>query len=107
MKSIAVENLYEIWRNRDDENVLFLDMRNEDEYEELRLEGAELLPLPQLEFSEMDFSGLDYVFVFCFSGGRSARAVRFLSQKFPEVNFVNVEGGLRAWRDAGFDLIYA
>lgn len=105
MKSIEVEHLYEIWRNREGENVLFLDVRNADEFEELRLEGSELLPLPQLEFSEKNFSSFDYVFVFCFSGGRSERAVRFLSEKFPEVIFVNVVGGLRAWREAGLPVV--
>lgn len=73
-----------------------LDVRNQDEFDERRIEGSRLIPLPVLEqrFSELD-PGRDIV-VHCKSGGRSARAIQFLQTKgFTKLR--NLVGGIMAY----------
>jgi len=81
-----------------DESFLLLDVREPAEYERARIEGAELVPLGQLE------ARLDAlapwrerpVVVHCWTGGRSARACRLLQQHgFADV--WNLAGGIDAW----------
>ena len=67
---------------RDTPGALLLDVREEDEYRSGHLPGSKNLPLNMLPTL---FTGLGPkdtpVFVYCLSGGRSARAVSFLQRK--------------------------
>lgn len=77
----------------------FLDVRNEDEFEEDNL-GAKLIPLgglPDMLEDLEPWRGED-IYVHCRSGARSDRAKRYLiSQGFNKVH--NVLGGIMAYRD--------
>jgi len=71
-----------------------LDVRNQDEFDERRIDASHLIPLPVLadRFTELDPSR-DIV-VHCRSGMRSARAIQFLQSKgFTRLR--NLAGGLR------------
>lgn len=73
-----------------------LDVRNQDEFDERRIEGSVLIPLPVLaeRFGELDPAS-DIV-VHCKSGGRSARAIQFLQSKgFTRLR--NLVGGIMAY----------
>jgi molybdopterin/thiamine biosynthesis adenylyltransferase/rhodanese-related sulfurtransferase len=73
-----------------------LDVRNQDEYNQQRIEGSHLIPLPVLaeRFAELDPSR-DIV-VHCHSGGRSARAINFLQTKgFTKLR--NLVGGIEGY----------
>jgi molybdopterin/thiamine biosynthesis adenylyltransferase/rhodanese-related sulfurtransferase len=77
-------------------NVKVIDVREADEYEIAHVEGAQLLPLSQLQqrFTELDPNQQYYIH--CHHGGRSMRALQFLRQQgFKYLK--NVKGGIDAW----------
>ena len=78
---------------------LLVDVREMDEYVELRVEGSVFMPMSQLggRFSELPQD--QPLMLICLSGERSARATAFLTQQgFSDVS--NVEGGMMAWKHA-------
>jgi adenylyltransferase/sulfurtransferase len=83
------------------ENILLLDVRNHGEYEVARIDGAVLIPLPELEQG----TGLDkleqiigdkQLVVHCKSGVRSLKALNLIKEKTGRVGS-NVKGGILAW----------
>lgn len=74
-----------------------LDVREQEEYDALHLEGVTLLPLSELldRYTELDKAQPYYVI--CRSGKRSARACQFLEEQGYDVT--NVQGGLNALED--------
>ena len=80
------------------ERFLLLDVRNPDEWEVGRIEGARLLPLPELpaRLAELaDWKG-DRVVVHCRKGPRSEKACEILREAgFEDV--WNLDGGIEAW----------
>ena len=74
-----------------------LDIREQEEYDALHLEGVTLLPLSELldRYTELDKAQPYYVI--CRSGKRSARACQFLEEQGYDVT--NVQGGMNALED--------
>jgi len=84
-------------RERGDE-LLLLDVREPSEWETARIEGAQLLPLGELEarLSELDDWRERRVVIHCHHGGRSAHACGVLQAAgFGDV--ANLAGGIEAW----------
>ena len=73
-------------------------MREPDEFEKARIEGSVLVPLDRVE-EELDRLAewkARPVVVHCKTGGRSAKAVRLLTEfGFEQVE--NLAGGIEAW----------
>lgn len=81
---------------------LLLDVRNPDEWEEQRVPGVQLIPLPELPDRAAEVPRPDegsQLLVICRSGVRSAKAVTFLRAQ--GIDAVNVAGGTLAWVEAG------
>jgi rhodanese-related sulfurtransferase len=76
-----------------------LDVRQPQEYAEVHVPGAVLVPLDQLPDRLADVPEARPLFVICRSGARSAVAVRFLAAA--GVPATNVAGGTLAWISAG------
>jgi len=96
---ITVEELKERLDKGEDLN--FLDVREDYEYEEQNL-GAKLIPLGELpdRIDEIKAWKNSEVIVHCRSGARSGRAKSFMeSQGFTHVR--NVTGGLLAYNELG------
>ena len=75
------------------------DVREPDEYEEVRVPDVVLVPLADVPEEIEQFEGVDTVYVICRSGARSRKAVEFLRSN--GVDAVNVAGGTLAWVEAG------
>ena len=75
------------------------DVREPDEYAEVRVPKAQLVPLARVPEEIDQFAGDDTVYIICRSGARSAKAVTFLRAN--GVDAVNVAGGTLAWIKAG------
>lgn len=75
-----------------------LDVRNPEEWSITHLDGASLIPLPDLDrrYTELPLDG--EIVVYCRSGGRSAKAVEFLQGKGYR-NLKNLTGGTLRWSD--------
>ena len=93
---VEVEDL-QAMRGRGEKFVL-VDVRNPDEWEICKIEGAQLLPLPELpqRFQELPKDKL--LVLHCHHGGRSMRALQFLrSQGYTKLK--NVAGGIDSWAE--------
>jgi rhodanese-related sulfurtransferase len=77
-----------------------IDVRETNEFVELRVDGAALVQLGTLEARFTELPQDSPLLMMCRSGGRSGRATAFLMQQgFADVR--NVDGGMIAWKDAG------
>jgi molybdopterin/thiamine biosynthesis adenylyltransferase/rhodanese-related sulfurtransferase len=77
--------------------VSVLDVREPHEYEVANL-GARLIPLPELPERLVELDRDEILAIHCKTGGRSARAVKFL-QGAGFQNVYNVKGGIDAWSE--------
>ncbi len=73
-----------------------LDVREPDEYQTARIEGAQLIPLGELPQRLAEIPREEKILVHCKLGGRSAKAVALL-QEHGFDNVWNVAGGIDAW----------
>lgn len=75
-----------------------VDVREPHEYQIGRIPGSQLIPLGELPKRVGELNPADEIVVHCKSGGRSAKAVEFLTKSgFTKVS--NLAGGITAWSD--------
>jgi rhodanese-related sulfurtransferase len=84
----------------EDVGALIIDVREPNEYAQLRAKGAVLLPLGRLNGRVKDLPRDRELLLMCRTGGRSANATQFLAANGFE-NVTNVSGGIMAWHKAG------
>ncbi len=90
----------EIAQKRQDDDLRIIDVREQDEYDEVHVHDVELFPLSELRRGEMPEPDERQVAIICRSGGRSAMACQMLENAgWPEC--INVEGGTLAAIEAG------
>lgn len=81
-----------------DEDIVVLDVRQYEEYEQNHIQGATLIPLNELQTRYTELDHKDEIYIVCEVGGRSDLAVRFLLQKgFQKV--ANVLPGMSEWNE--------
>lgn len=90
-------------RKLQEQNVLFVDVREPEEYAQVRIEGAELIPLSEFAGRFAEIPRDQPVVLYCRSGNRSAQAAGWLSAKGYS-NLLNLDGGIMAWYQAGLPL---
>ena len=79
------------------EGVRLIDVREESEWDEIRVPYAIHVPLGAVPDRLELFDGTP-TYVICRSGGRSGRACEFVAEQGHDA--VNVQGGMIAWCDA-------
>ncbi|MDI3298616.1 MAG: HesA/MoeB/ThiF family protein [Bacillota bacterium] len=93
----------EAWRRLREEGAQLVDVREPWEFAEMRIPGARSIPLEELPARAGELEPGRPLIAVCFSGPRSARAVRLLRDRgFAEA--YNLAGGLLAWELAGLPL---
>lgn len=80
------------------EKVQVIDVREPSEYEEVNINGL-LIPLATVSERANEISRVKKVVVHCKLGGRSAKAIRELEEKFGFDNLYNLKGGITAYLD--------
>ena len=88
---------------KDREDVFLLDVREQWEYDEGHIPGVTLLPMGEVP-ARLDEIPTDIeVIVTCRSGNRSGQVTDYLRQNgFDNVH--NMQGGIVAWDDAGYEV---
>ena len=81
---------------------LVLDVREQDEWDAGRIEGALHVPLGELGARHAELVRDKPIVVVCRSGGRSAVATEALVGM--GLDAYNLEGGLQAWHASGYEL---
>lgn len=96
IKEITATELYE-WQVKD-EPFQLIDVREQHEYDLVNI-GAELIPLATVAANADKFNRDTKVVVHCKMGGRSAKAIRELEEKFGFTNLYNLKGGILGYID--------
>lgn len=104
METISVDQLRAMLSAERADNVLIVDVRTPGEFKSERLLGVANIPLDELEKHKAELERYQHIYVHCASGNRSGQACEKL-QNLGLNNIINVEGGLQAWKDAGFPLV--
>lgn len=84
-------------------DITLVDVREVDEFDNARVEGAINVPLSELQTRVDEVPSDTTVYVMCLSGGRSAKAVAWLEQQGRDV--VNVLGGISQWDLDGLPVV--
>jgi rhodanese-related sulfurtransferase len=82
-----------------DDGAVVIDVRNPDEYVQVRIPGVRLIPLPELGQRLHEIPKDERVYVVCAVGGRSLNAAKALNQA--GFDTVSVAGGTKAWAAEG------
>jgi adenylyltransferase/sulfurtransferase len=96
IKEITVKDLYD-WQVRG-EKFQLIDVREPHEYDIVNL-GGELIPLASVSENADRIDKDKKVVLHCKMGGRSAKAVRELEEKYGFDNLYNLKGGILAYID--------
>jgi adenylyltransferase/sulfurtransferase len=78
-------------------DIQLIDVRQPDEYDFARIEGAKLIPLGEILARMSEIDPDRETVVYCKMGGRSARAVDALERSGFKGNLRNLAGGITAW----------
>jgi rhodanese-related sulfurtransferase len=81
------------------EGAPLLDVRRPDEYADVHVPGAVLIPLDELADRVAELPAPEPLQVICRTGGRSLAAAEWLRSR--DVDAVNVAGGTLAWIESG------
>lgn len=96
IKEITATEFYE-WQVKG-EPFQLIDVREQHEYDLVNI-GAELIPLATVAANADKFNRDTKVVVHCKMGGRSAKAIRELEEKFGFTNLYNLKGGILGYID--------
>lgn len=94
MKEITAKELYDLQVKG--EPIQIIDVREPHEYEIANI-GGELIPLSTVADNADQISRDKKVIVHCKVGGRSAKAIKELEEKFGFTNLYNLKGGILSW----------
>ena len=94
----------ELVRVRDAGEIVLIDVRRRDEYEELHVPGAVLIPLDELPDRLAELPSVSPLYIICRTGNRSGIAAEFLAEQ--QIEAINVLGGTLAWLRAGNDITF-
>ncbi len=95
---IDVQTAYDLSSRED---VVLIDVREQDEYDEKHIPGITLIPMSELQSRVDEIPTDKTVVVTCRSGNRSGQVTDFLRQNgFDNVH--NMQGGINEWESAGF-----
>lgn len=87
-----------------DEHAVIVDCREDYEWEEMRIEGARLVPLSEYEGDPSLVEQDEKVIFQCATGQRSQVASAIYEQQHPGATAYNLEGGITAWASRGFPI---
>ncbi len=96
LKEITAKELYD-WQVRG-EKFQLIDVREPHEYDIVNI-GGELIPLATVSANSDKIDKDRKVVVHCKMGGRSAKAIRELEEKFGYTNLYNLKGGILSYID--------
>ena len=79
------------------ENIQLIDVRQPDEYNFARIDGAKLIPLGEVISRMNEIDPDRETVIHCKMGGRSARAIEALQRSGFRGELKNLKGGITAW----------
>ncbi len=99
LSQMSVQELQEEMKQKTSQHIV--DVRSKDEWDKGHIEGAELLPLPEMLLKDADLPKGEKIIVTCRVGYRGNIAASYLQMRGFK-NVYNLAGGMQAWANAGF-----
>lgn len=87
-----------------DQQVYLLDVRTFQEYQQVRLDGAQLIPIDQLLRRIAELPKDQPILVYCAVGSRSSQVVSYLA-RIGYGPVYNLSGGIWAWQLRGYPVL--
>ncbi len=81
------------------DGALLIDVREQEEWDDARIAGAELKSLSLLNSWYQDLPQERDIVFYCRSGNRSGQIVQAMIQQVGMTNVLNMSGGILAWID--------
>jgi hydroxyacylglutathione hydrolase len=100
LQRVGEWTVHELNEHKDDENLVVLDVRGDDEYQNGKVPGAQHIYVPHLEEHLDELEQNKTIVTYCGSGYRASIAASIL-QKHGFENVINVPGSWLAWKAAG------
>lgn len=94
----------------EDQDAILIDVREQQEFDDYRIDGAHLAPLSILPQAIQNIAlpnddNIKIIFQ-CLKGGRSAQAIDFLQENYlKDRDLYNLEGGILAWIAADLPVV--
>lgn len=79
------------------EDIQLIDVRQPDEYDFAKINGAKLIPLGEIVTKMNEIDPARETVIHCKAGGRSAKAIAALKNAGFEGELKNLKGGITAW----------
>ena len=86
-------------KSRLDNGAILIDVREADEFEQIHVPGATLIPLSEFGARYTEMPQDQEIVLICAGGVRSAQAAEFAAQHGFKLS--NLEGGIKAWHAEG------
>lgn len=105
IKCLSVHDLKPLY---DAGAVVVIDVREPEEYDQEHIPGVPLIPLSSLQGDDippLDNPNKLPIVVHCRSGKRSFDACRLWLGEDPDLDIANLEGGIVAWKNAGYPVV--
>lgn len=103
MKQISTSAFKEIIESEvSNPTVAFINVCTPAEYNEKHIKGVRNIPLDTLAENVTELQTKKTIYIHCRSGNRGRQAVEKLTNLGVQAELVNVEGGLLAWEEAGY-----
>lgn len=86
--------------NSDEANFIAIDVRTKGEFRGVNIPNVKNIPLDEIKKHSQDLKKYDKVYISCHNGTRTDEACKKLAKD--GVNVIAVDGGIVAWRKAGY-----
>lgn len=104
MKHISISAFKEVIENEaNNSTVDFINVCTPAEYKEKHIKGVRSVPLDTLHTRVAELNEKKTVYIHCRSGNRGRQAIEKLQSLGVTAELINVEGGLLAWEEAGYE----
>lgn len=101
IKNIDAKTLKK-WLENDE--AIVVDVREPAEHESLKIHNSNLIPLSQICKNQLPEISNKKLVLHCHGGRRSLSACNKILVEDPELEIYNLEGGITAWKNEGFDV---
>ena len=98
-RNLSPQEAFNLVEKRSD--LYLLDVRTPGEFQQVRLEGAHLIPIDQFVKRLAEVPKERPILVYCAVGSRSAQVINYLArQGYTEI--YNLYGGIYSWQQTGY-----
>ena len=104
MKHISISAFKEVIKSEaNNTTVDFINVCTPAEYREKHIKGVRSVPLDTLHAQVAELNKKKTIYIHCRSGNRGRHAIEKLQSLGITAELINVEGGLLAWEEAGYE----